>query len=491
MSDMPSASIRGRAPVSGRQRSAAWLQSAAVGIVGGMLVLRGQWKIVVAGSFGIVAVLVAIAHPLNTLIGWMVFAPELSPYAQLSLPSGLPDVTALRIGVGLVIGALAVQAVVAARALEPPGTAEKTMLFFTLVVMIDLLLRSGNLGSEGLIYLDEYGTPFLLYYAARNLFRGPNDRKKLLHAMAVLGLVLSLHGIYQYATHTGPSAQAIERGDRVGLSHADSGRAAGPFFNAVEFGGVVGLAFCWTLLLSLFQSRPVRLVASLSLSAVMAVAIVLSLTRSVWIGWVLALVVVAILERRVRLAFASAFVLATTFAILAVAVLAPDMSRLEERVFSMEPIYTRLVMYRAALSMSLERPIAGYGRGEAAFIHERERYLEPVGNIPASAGLEAGPPHDVYLYILLQWGLLGLVPYLLIFAILIRRAMAVRVRSGSKGFEFCFATFFLATTMLYLIQGLFVDVVALPYFSTFYFIGAGALGSPGGRDGRPTSGELG
>jgi O-antigen ligase len=88
----------------------------------------------------------------------------------------------------------------------------------------------------------------------------------------------------------------------------------------------------------------------------------------------------------------------------------------------------------------------------------------------------AGPPHNLYLFTLIQWGLVGLLPYIAVFVLLIRRALKVRRASPDEmTFEYRFANFFLATTVVYMTGGLFADAAALPFLSTLYFIGAGIL----------------
>ena len=128
-------------------------------------------------------------------------------------------------------------------------------------------------------------------------------------------------------------------------------------------------------------------------------------------------------------------------------------------------------MQRAALSMSVDSPLVGYGKGKRAFVRGRADHVSSVGSISADYGLEAGPPHNTFLFTQLQWGLFGLIPYVAIFYLLVVSCLEIRrLRPDGESIPHCMAAFFLATTALYVTQGMFMDVAELNFLTSLYFI---------------------
>jgi hypothetical protein len=446
-----------------------------LGLTGASAALGGWWLYLTAAVLGIGAVLLTLAQPIHGLLGFIVLAPELSPYAQLNLPAGVPDLTFPRAAVGLVAAALLVGVLFATRRLRPLVAVEKVMLAFVILVYVDLYVRSPSFESDALIVFDEFATPFLFFYFARNLIRTSAALEKFAYAMVLTGLVLAFHGIFQYATYgsIGEEGAAVTE-ERSDTGHVEKGRAAGPFINAVEFGGSVGFALVWGLFLFFYRTGGLQRLALLPLAGILGLAAVLSLTRAVWLGLLVGILTVAVFDRRYRVAILTGVAAAGVIGVLVLGLVSDD-SRMEERAFSTEPMYIRLVMYRAALSMIVERPVFGYGRGESTFVDERQRHLVSVGSIPADFGNMAGPPHNVYLFTLLQWGVVGLGLYLAIFYLLIRRAMSWRRAGKDDSLARACAAFSLAATAIYMIQAVFADVVAFTFLTNVYFLGAGAF----------------
>jgi O-antigen ligase len=358
------------------------------------------------------------------------------------------------------------------------------MLVFCGVLLGDLYIRSSSLASEGLIVFDTYGTPFLLFFAVKNLMALPKDGTRFFAILFCLGVYLAIWGIYQYATFSGkdPSLAQVDVGVIAGVEQERDvagaislGRAVGPFDDSVQFGAVVGICFIWTFFLALYKTRGmIRVWLALAL-LVMGVAIVISLQRSVWLGFFIAFVAIAVMQRRLRRMIVTAFLVVSVISLGTTLVLL-DYSRVEERLVDEYSIKQRIIMYQAALSMAVESPVAGYGKGKRAFVRGRLDHVSSVGSIGADFGLEAGPPHNIFLFTLLQWGLLGLVPYLAILYFLIACSLEIRrLRPNRQSFPHCLAVFFLATTALYVTQGMLMDVAELTFLTSLYFILGGFL----------------
>jgi O-antigen ligase len=449
--------------------------SIVLGLVGAAATLGGWWLYLAAGIVATACALVTIAQPLYGILGFVVLAPELSPYAQIPLPAGVPDLTFARAAISLVAGSVLLAVIFGLKRLAQPVAVEKAMAAFVGLVYLDLYVRSPSFESDALIVFDELATPFLFFYFTRMLFRTSEDARKFLGAMLLTGLVLSGHGIYQYAIF-GSIGNANDQGldERTDTGHLEKGRAAGPFVNSVEYGGVVSLAFLAGVLLFIHGSSALQRLALMPVVGLLAIAATLSLTRSVWLGLLVAILTIAALDRRWRTAILATLVAGSLLGAVAIELLPEDDSRLEDRALSTEPMYIRIVMYRAALAMVADRPVFGYGRGESRFVAGRQQYLTSVGTIPADFGNMAGPPHNVYLYTLLQWGTVGLTLYLTIFYLLLRSGLTTR-REGGGELRADFAVVFVAATAMYMVQSMFADVVAFTFFTNVFFIGAGVF----------------
>lgn len=445
-----------------------------VGVVGAIGVISGTWWILIAGVAGLIGSLLTLAKPVLGIFGLVVLGPEITSYARLSLPSGIPDLTVPRLAVGLVATSMLVSFHLGLRGLRPIIDVEKAMLGFIAVVYLDLFIRVGDVGSQSLELLDEFVAPFLLFYLTRNLFRARSEIKKFCYAMALSGVVLASHGAYQFATHSGggqPMASAS--GGRSDTGHVETGRATGPFDNAAEYGCFVSFAFLWTLFLVLHESRGLERFALLIALGVIGMGALLSLGRAIWLALALAVLLIAWLERRWRFAIVVCCLAVVVVGAVGVVVVAPDQNRVEDRYGAMGPIYMRVVVYRAALTMFLEKPILGYGRGERTFVVERQDHLKPVFGIPAYWGNMLGPPHNSFLFTLVQWGLVGLVFYVSVIYFLLRRAWRVVTTLEENSLERRLSVIFLATSVIFLTQAMFADSMMLLYLSMGYFIGAG------------------
>ena len=85
-----------------------------------------------------------------------------------------------------------------------------------------------------------------------------------------------------------------------------------------------------------------------------------------------------------------------------------DTSLVHSRLVAEDSVQQRLVAYKLALLMSLAKPVFGYGRGDEPFAIGRAEYLARIESDWLELGAEIGPPHNQYLYTLVQYGLIGL-----------------------------------------------------------------------------------
>lgn len=454
------------------------LTSTAIGLVAAAAVLTDTWLYVFLAVPGLLFALFALTHPRAGLFAWLLLAPVANAYATVSLPGGVPDITFGRVTIAVVVIAVLLRLVLKGQRLVAAGGVELAMLALLFVLTLDLVMRSSDLTSDALQHFDERITPLLLFLAARNLCVYRRDLRYAAYILAAVGCYLALHGTYQYVTSSTPDITAApgtltvrEGGQRVQESHLEQGRAVGPFGSAVEYGSVAAIAFVATLLLALRCTGVARAVPLAALIPIGA-AVVLSATRSAWLGVYLGVIAIALLDRQRRVALLAATA-AVTVAVAAGTAMLAESSTLRERASSVEPIYGRLVMYRAALNLVAARPISGYGRGAPSRVAARREVMALGGPY---ADLAPGQFHNVFVMTLVEWGIFGLAAYVALLALIVKGALDLHRRlAAQRDFVHAFAGFFLAATVVYLIQGLFTDIPPFAYLNGVYFFLAGLV----------------
>ena len=208
--------------------------------------------------------------------------------------------------------------------------------------------------------------------------------RRLIDALAVMGGLLGLYGLGQLLFGFG------------GLYN----RIRGPFSHWMTFAGV--LMVCLLLLASRLAHRQEAGRAwRWAALAIMAAALVLSLTRSAWLGLLLALVVLLVLR-------APRHLVALPVAGLLVVLLAPvPVVERMSSVFDLndEANYDRLCMAEAGLLMISEKPLFGIGPEMV-----RQRY--PIYRHPSAQRQSTPHLHNSFLQLGAENGLPALAAYL-------------------------------------------------------------------------------
>ena len=248
-----------------------------------MCVLFQWWLPLAAVLFGLPLALLLISEPFKALIMWLLLSPALGSYIKLSLPVGIPDITFDRLVIGCIVLALALQVMFRGGRLLPAGQTEKAMVLFVVLGLLDVFFRSPTKGSDLLIFFDEYGVPFLLFVAAKNLFHSHEQIQQFVRVLFLVGVYLAVYGIYQFLTRG--SMVLADDIDPETLGHLIEGRAVGPYLSGAIYGTVLTFAFVWTLYLVPFERwAGAQFVIGIGL-ALMGLGIFLSVTRAVWVGF--------------------------------------------------------------------------------------------------------------------------------------------------------------------------------------------------------------
>ena len=254
--------------------------------------------------------------------------------------------------------------------------------------------------------------------AAYLSYRRRADVRLVLAAVLTLGVVQGLIGITQYVTGTGASFG----GEDV--------RAVGTFgaYNIMALPGVVAAALMVCVAIVLVHRGAPRIWAVVGMT-VLVPALGMSLSRGYWVATAFGvLAVVAIVDRRkaALLVLAGVFGLTGLLAMAAGGATNPVVDRLVGTTgIVAEPdqsVQDRYALWAAARGMSEDNPVTGVGIKN--FADYRDSYVDfnfsGVSDIADAQGgfrqVSLLTPHNLYLLVLSEQGLIGAVAYLAFFA---------------------------------------------------------------------------
>ena len=220
-------------------------------------------------------------------------------------------------------------------------------------------LSVGTLGTSLGIFalLDRVLFPFFLFCTAPLLFTTPTRRDLLARTLLLLGAYLGITGIFEVV---GPQFLVFPRyiaDPALGIQY---GRARGPFI-ASEADGLVLIvaAACGMLGVQRFTGRW-RGLAYLCM-VVCPIGCFLTLTRSIWAGAVIAIVLIGALTPRLRRHLPAALAAMAVLIIVALNLIPALHDSFTERAETSRSIYDRQNTNAAALRIVDELPLTGVG----------------------------------------------------------------------------------------------------------------------------------
>jgi O-antigen ligase len=271
------------------------------------------------------------------------------------------------------------------------------MIALMAVVLISLVGRPVDEDTWGLLAA-KYLFPFVLFHLAQMVF---TEERRVRQFEVFALVVLAYLSFTAIAFLLGMHALVFPKFilDPTLGHHAE--RARGPFLQAVANG--VSLNMLALLVLHGYRRGSLRSAKTLAGLTLVPVAILATMTRAVWLsfaGSLLGLVFVA-KNLKARLAFIA--VVAVAAGALGVVMSTTQLGGvLGDRFQDSGPVEYRQAVYAGGWKMFLERPITGWG------------FHQMPAELPRYVGEYQGKvlyPHNTYLEILVENGLLGLLLY--------------------------------------------------------------------------------
>lgn len=296
-----------------------------------------------------------------------------------------------------------------------------TPIFVFLIGFLGALLLSMSTAlslSLSLKELLKWSGFLVVFIVAANTLKTRNQITIVLLAIIAAGTIEALIGWYQFFARVGPEGFVIGGGFM---------RAYGTFGQPNPFAGylalVVPLAYALLLDFDWIKSKPViSLTIILGVTAIITVAIVMSLSRGAWLGLALGFFVVASLRSRkafvILLALLLVIIILLTFGV--TGLLPPEISQrfadigdyfgifdVREVIVTQEnwAIVERMASWQAGWNMFQDNVWLGLGPGNFAAY-----YLDYA--LPGWEETGGGHAHNYYLNLLAETGVIGLMAYL-------------------------------------------------------------------------------
>ena len=396
-----------------------------------------------------VALRVEPAWPISAGIALSIFSGHSD---RLGFPIG-PD--RLLIAAGLLGVALEGLRDVEGRARRPPIRIETAhwLLFAALLWAVGSAWWAGTLTQSSGFFalLDRFGLmPFLVFLVAPVAFRTDHQRVILLGTLIVTGAYLGLTAFFEGVGLDALVFPQYILDPSVGL-HAE--RVRGPFAQAVAMG--LGLFLCGAAAAmgtARWRARPWVRAGCVAVAALCALGMLLTVTRAIWLGGLLAAVVVVCATPHLWRFVPAGAVMVGLLIAGALAFVPGLEANAKERSGDEAPVWVRENTNRAALAIVVDRPL--FGVGWERFTDRSPQWFQQDDDIPLTGAGEG--VHNVFLANASELGLPGTFLWLAGAALAIGGGLMRRVRTELWPWK----VFLLAATTMIVVAG---SVGPLPY----------------------------
>jgi putative inorganic carbon (HCO3(-)) transporter len=277
------------------------------------------------------------------------------------------------------------------------------LLAVTVAYLVASALATGTFLEKDVMLraADRVGAvPFLLFALAPVTFVSRRHRSMLLAVLVGVGLYLSITAFFEV---TGAKALVFPRfiaDPSVGIHQ---GRARGPFLEAVGNGTAIYIALVAAAVAAATWTVRWQRRVAIATVVLCAAALLFTLTRSVWLGAMIATAVTMLAHPTLRRWMVPVAVGAVLITAGSLAVIPGLAAHARERRSQTATIWDRLNLNRAALSMVEERPLTGFGWG--SFKTKGIDHFQQAATYPLTAGTL--PVHSAYFDHLAELGLVG------------------------------------------------------------------------------------
>jgi len=360
--------------------------------------------------------------------------------------------------------------------LQPTLPIEKWMLVMLIASGFSFVYASydqtsGIVKENLVVVIQGFLLPYAAFYIARHQTWTDKSVTHLLWAMMFAGLYLVVAGVLQYYfSYTFFYPKYLES--------PDFDRASGTMVNPSHYGLILSTLLFLAIVLYVRSADVMKRCVLVGFMALFAFGLVISKTRAPWLGALVGLLWIFLVDRRSRpLLIAGAMA-----GLLALVVALPwliDSGVMRQRVFEIESMFPRLAAYTTSLNVIVHNPIIGLGIGRDTFFESKVDYATTFGLISPYWTQYASVPHNEFLHVLVLLGLSGFIPFLMILRHLIKCARRDLVEPNSRlnRMRNDLAIGCQAILAAYFANALLVDILLFRDFLLILFFTFGVLAS--------------
>ena len=433
-----------------------------VGALSGLLIVRGQWSLLVPTVLAVPTLIMFTRFPFAAVIMWILVLPffVVTPtaaerFAYWIMHRGLIPAT-------LLIVVIANGLRVRKREMIRFGLPELSLLLFVLIAVANILTVSAGGANTFIRFYDRLIPQFSLYLLIRVVAPTKDEFKKFLPAAL---FILVFECIIGLLTWFAPAAVPVQW-----LSRVAGERTTGTLANVATFTST--LLF---LALPLFhyamhcRSRFQRgvIVTAFGLTCF---SVFFSFSRGSWLAGVVVLIVLFLMYRRV-IASISILVLTLTL-ILGGTVLADEIAFANERLNDASTAQGRIVGNMASLLMIEAKPFTGWGYDDYNLYNTE--FKARVGEIAVD---QKGTSHNTYLTIMAELGVPAFIFFMLPTLWWLRLTLRAWPYMPRKGFwsRRLVVMFWLALLSSFIVSN-FMDMVRFnPFGTSVYWASLGFI----------------
>jgi O-antigen ligase len=390
----------------------------------------------------------------------------------LQLPRDQPVFTFDRVWIGGLIAYIALTPRLTART---PATrlVRFSLLLFVFTFGVRALTTSATNNGPINRWIDAIVVPAILFFACeRYCLQGANRLRRLAGALMLAGGVLGAIGVaerlfgFELATLTGGGAVRFDAG-------VDATRISGPYPAPEPYALTLLICFAATLYWILSRKKGGRYFWALVIAAVEVAAISLALFRAGWIAGALILVTsFGLRPGRFGRLFAIAGLICVV-GFFATSQLQQNKT-VAQRLGNTQNIYNRLATYEQGLEIFRSAPVFGVGVDKYHAVAET-RPLVYVSGAPSVTY-----PHSSFVGLLAEQGIVGILPFILVFFALSRLLFGLRAAAYRDQRAALVMATAAGAVLAYLIMSL--TLTMLPYEPSNAFFAAFLGGAAGYLD---------
>jgi hypothetical protein len=451
--------------------------SAAVGVLAGYKstwTLQSFFRLLVLSNLALVGYMVLVRNVVAGILIYVYSLVFLNYYWRVVIPGLWPDLDIPRLMFVFVWLVFLMENLVGSRRMLPNTVIGALMLMVLGAFMLSMALAGKTLIRQ---FLNGYAIPYAMFMISKNVFIDKRTVDKFVFWLAVpLAFYFPMTAILEHYKVTALLFPHYIGKAVVGEVDVNwGGRAMGTFIQPA----VTGYAMTAMYVLALYSlgriRRPLARIYTLFLSVITPVGIFFTYTRSVFLGYVLAILLLLGFSRRQRV-LSLVLVVAMALAVIGNWSGVTSAEREAGGVGEVSTAQARLVLAKVSIRMFMDKPFLGVGFGN--FVNKAKPYVGQVhttflGYREAWIGAYTGQ-HNQFLSVLTEIGLVGFVPLLLLYVFLATALIRARgKKTANYDSELLVSVW--AILAAYIAEVLFVEPRFFEFMNMFPFMFAGII----------------